>query len=240
MSAVVLSLTGARKAFGADELFTDLSLTLAQGEHLCLLGPSGAGKSSLLRCLMGLEALDEGTLTLADPTAGLGLVFQDFRLFPHLDALGNVTLALRAAQGLGAREAEVRARDALAQVGLEAFAHKKPRALSGGQQQRVAIARALALRPAVLLFDEPTSALDPERTASLGAVLRALTARGVALLTVTHDLAFAEHWADAVALLRDGQLTTPLPAARFFGPEAPAGVRAFLTPGAAQEEPREP
>ena len=173
---------------------------------------------------MGLEALDGGTLALADPAAGLGLVFQDFRLFPHLDALGNVTLALRAAQGLGPGEAEGRARDALAQVGLEAFVHKKPGALSGGQQQRVAIARALALRPAVLLFDEPTSALDPERTAGLGAVLRGLTARGVALLTVTHDLAFAEHWADAVALLRDGQLTTPLPAARFFGPEAPATV----------------
>jgi ABC-type polar amino acid transport system ATPase subunit len=189
---------------------------------------------------MGLEALDGGTLALADPAAGLGLVFQDFRLFPHLDALGNVTLALRAAQGLGPGEAEERARDALAQVGLEAFAHKKPGALSGGQQQRVAIARALALRPAVLLFDEPTSALDPERTAGLGAVLRGLTARGVALLTVTHDLAFAEHWADAVALLRDGQLTTPLPAARFFGPEAPATVRAFLSPGAAPEEPSEP
>jgi polar amino acid transport system ATP-binding protein len=239
VSAPVLSLQGARKAFGDDELFAELSLELAPGEHLCLLGPSGAGKSSLLRCLMGLEALDGGTLTLTDPTAGLGLVFQDFRLFPHLNALGNVTLALRAAQGLGAKDAEDRARDALAQVGLEAFAGKKPGALSGGQQQRVAIARALALRPAVLLFDEPTSALDPERTAGLGAVLRGLAARGVALLTVTHDLAFAEHWADAVALLREGQLTTPLPAVRFFGPEAPAAVRAFLSPSAAPEEPSE-
>lgn len=240
MSAVVLSLRGARKAFGDDELFAGLSLELAPGEHLCLLGPSGAGKSSLLRCIMGLEALDRGMLSLADPTAGLGLVFQDFRLFPHLDALGNVTLALRAAQGLGAGEAEERALDALAQVGLDAFGGKMPGALSGGQQQRVAIARALALRPAVLLFDEPTSALDPERTAELGAVLRGLTARGVALLTVTHDLAFAEHWADAVALLREGQLTMPLPAVRFFGPEAPAAVRAFLSPGVAPEEPSEP
>ena len=153
MSPVVLTLTGARKAFRADELFRDLSLTLASGEHLCLLGPSGAGViASVPR---GPGSAGWGHADLRRSRGGLGLVFQDFRLFPHLDALGNVTLALRAA-AFGRGGAEERAQEALAQVGLEAFAHKARRPFRG--QQRVAIARALALRPAVLLFDEPTSA----------------------------------------------------------------------------------
>lgn len=236
MSPVSLRLTGARKAFGAEALFSDLNLTLHGGRHLCILGPSGAGKSSLLRCLVGLETLDDGAVTLREPGAALGMVFQDFRLFPHLSTLENVTLALRHGQGLGADEAGHRGREALARVGMAGQEGKRPGALSGGQRQRVAIARALALSPAVLLFDEPTSALDPERTAELGAVLAELAAAGMALLTVTHDLTFARRWAQELALLADGSLTAPLPPEVFFSAAAPSVVQDFLSHDAPHKE----
>ena len=236
MSPVALRLTGARKAFGAEALFSGLNLTLHGGRHLCILGPSGAGKSSLLRCLVGLETLDEGVVTLGEPDAALGMVFQDFRLFPHLTTLENVTLALRHGQGFSAEDAAERGREALARVGMAGQEGKAPGALSGGQRQRVAIARALALSPAVLLFDEPTSALDPERTAELGAVLSELAAAGMALLTVTHDLTFARRWAQELALLANGSLTAPLPPEIFFSAKAPAGVQDFLSHDAPRKE----
>jgi ABC-type polar amino acid transport system ATPase subunit len=236
MSSVALRLTGAQKAFGAEALFSDLDLTLYAGRHLCILGPSGAGKSSLLRCLVGLESLDQGSVTLGEPGAALGLVFQDFRLFPHLSTIDNVTLALRHGQGFSVEDAAQRGREALARVGMAGQEAKAPGALSGGQRQRVAIARALALSPAVLLFDEPTSALDPERTAGLGAVLAELASAGMALLTVTHDLTFARRSAQELALLAHGRLTAPLPPEAFFSTAAPEVVQDFLSHDAPHKE----
>jgi len=217
-----LVVRGLRKTFGQLVALEGVTLEIARGTTTVLLGPSGSGKSTLLRCLNLLEQPDAGTLDLGDGPIEVGgrlpartvrqirsrstMVFQQFNLFPHLTALGNVTLAPIENLGLGRAEAEERGRDLLGKVGLADKAEAYPDRLSGGQQQRVAIARALAMDPDVLLFDEPTSALDPELAAEVVAVLSDLAAEHRTLVVVTHSLAFARRVADRVVFLEDGRI----------------------------------
>ncbi|MEJ6544078.1 amino acid ABC transporter ATP-binding protein [Brachybacterium paraconglomeratum] len=217
-----LSVAGLRKTFGQLVALEGVSLEIERGTTTVLLGPSGSGKSTLLRCLNLLEQPDAGTLDLGDGPIDVGgrlpartvrqirsrstMVFQQFNLFPHLTALGNVTLAPIENLGLDRAEAERRGRELLGKVGLADKAEAYPERLSGGQQQRVAIARALAMDPDVLLFDEPTSALDPELAAEVVAVLSDLAAEHRTLVVVTHSLAFARRVADRVVFLEDGRI----------------------------------
>jgi ABC-type polar amino acid transport system ATPase subunit len=199
-----------------------VSLRGAEGGVTVLVGPSGGGKSTLLRCLNGLEAFDEGVVTVAGhrlvagPQAGAGLhelrrdvgmVFQQFNLFPHLSVLDNVTLAPRTVLGLPAEQARTRGMELLDRVGLASFAAARPATLSGGQQQRVAIARALAMQPRVMLFDEPTSALDPTMTAEVLDVIVDLAKAGQTMVVVTHDHGFARRAATWVVELAAGRVT---------------------------------
>lgn len=198
-----------------------VSLRGAEAGVTVLVGPSGGGKSTLLRCLNGLETFEQGTVTVAGhrlvagPHAGVeldalrrdvGMVFQQFNLFPHLSVLDNVTLAPRTVLRLPAAEARARALDLLDRVGLAAFAAARPTTLSGGQQQRVAIARALAMRPRVMLFDEPTSALDPSMTGEVLEVIVDLARAGQTMVVVTHDHSFARRAATWVVELAAGKV----------------------------------
>ena len=217
-----LRLRGLRKTFGDLVALDDVSLQIERGTTTVLLGPSGSGKSTLLRCLNLLERPDAGTLDLGEGPVDVGgrlgekqvrairsrstMVFQQFNLFPHLTALGNVTLAPIENLGRPRQAAEEQGRELLAKVGLGDKVGAFPDRLSGGQQQRVAIARALAMDPDFLLFDEPTSALDPELAAEVVAVLADLAAEHRTLVVVTHSLAFARKVADRVVFLEDGKI----------------------------------
>jgi ABC-type polar amino acid transport system ATPase subunit len=219
----VIELRGLTKRLGGRTLLDAVSLRVAEGEAVAVMGPSGAGKTTLLRCLVGLERADAGTVrvgddvltpgapgydrTLARVRRRVGLVFQQWHLFPHLTVLENVVEApvhvARRAPVDAARDARV----LLERVGIASRAGARPHELSGGEQQRAAIARALALAPAALLMDEPTSALDGERVADLVALLRGLCADGLALLVVTHDEQLAHALARRVVTLRAGVLS---------------------------------
>ncbi|MFM9010922.1 MAG: amino acid ABC transporter ATP-binding protein [Planctomycetota bacterium] len=206
---------------GAKTVLDRVSLRGAEGGVTALVGPSGGGKSTLLRCLNGLESFEAGTIDIAGhrlvagPHGGLpldhlrrdvGMVFQQFNLFPHLSVIDNVTLAPRAVLKLPAEEARSRAVGLLDRVGLASFAAARPGTLSGGQQQRVGIARALAMRPRVMLFDEPTSALDPSMTAEVLDVIVDLARAGQTMVVVTHDHSFAKRAATWVVELAAGRV----------------------------------
>jgi ABC-type polar amino acid transport system ATPase subunit len=205
------------KRYDGKTILADVHLTVQPGQTVCLIGPSGGGKSTLLRCVNGLNTFDAGTVQVgphrltSDGRAAdavrrtVGMVFQDFRLFPHMTALENVTEAPRHVLGTSAGDARVKAMELLKQVGLEDRAHHRPHQLSGGQQQRVAIARALAMRPRALLCDEITSALDPERKHDVLDVLERLQEQGLTILMVTHEIGFARRAADKVVVLADGR-----------------------------------
>ena len=216
------------KAFHGTEVLKGIDLTVEPGEVVALLGPSGSGKSTLLRTINHLETVDAGSVTVDGEFIGyelrhgklhelrereilrrrtqVGIVFQNFHLFPHLTALENITEAPLALKRLGRDDAAELARGLLDRVGLAHKADAYPRQLSGGQQQRVAIARALALQPQVLLFDEPTSALDPELVGEVLDVIRDLAKLGTTLVIVTHEIGFAREVADRVIFLDDGQV----------------------------------
>jgi ABC-type polar amino acid transport system ATPase subunit len=220
----VVELRGIRKSFGKLEVLHGVDLTVHAGEHVVVFGPSGSGKSTLLRTVNLLEEPSEGSVRVLDVEYGpglpgekpqkrgsamqlrrhVGMVFQQFNLFPHLTALHNIALALRSARGLKGREAEERAGLALRRVGLLPWAGHYPAELSGGQQQRVAIARALSLDPEVMLFDEPTSALDPELVGDVLAVMRELAVSGMTMVVVTHELNFAREIGDLNVFMDDG------------------------------------
>jgi polar amino acid transport system ATP-binding protein len=237
----ILELIGLRKRFGDLAALDDVSLSVAPGELVFVLGPSGSGKSTMLRCCNLLERPDAGAVVLEGrDIAGrgvnldaarrrIGMVFQAFNLYPHMNALGNVTLALRRVLGLSRAEAEARGMAALARVGLAEKARAMPGQLSGGQQQRVAIARAMALEPAVMLFDEPTSALDPELVDEVLAVMRELRAAGMTMLVVSHEMRFARAAADRVVFMDRGAVVEQGPPEQIF--EAPRSdrLRAFLS-----------
>jgi polar amino acid transport system ATP-binding protein len=214
--APILEVRGLHKSFGTLEVLKGIDLAVAKGELVFVIGPSGSGKSTLLRCCNRLEEPSSGSIRVegVDVMAPgtninavrrrIGMVFQSFNLYPHLDALGNVTLALRKVVGQPRAEAERAGHAALARVGLAEKAKSFPNELSGGQQQRVAIARALALEPAILLFDEPTSALDPELVGSVLAVMRELRESGMTMVVVSHEMRFARSAADRVIFMDHG------------------------------------
>jgi polar amino acid transport system ATP-binding protein len=216
MSEVVVQLTELRKSFGANEVLRGINLEVTRGEVVCIIGPSGSGKSTLLRCVNMLETPTSGTVAvggieLTDPDCdldaartSLGMVFQQFNLFPHMTAMENVTVALRKVLKRSRSEAELIAGEQLARVGLSEKALSYPAQLSGGQQQRVAIARALAMGPSVMLFDEATSALDPELVGDVLAVMRSLAEEGMTMLVVTHEMGFARNVADRVIFMDEG------------------------------------
>lgn len=231
---------GIHKSFGALHVLRGVDLCAAAGELVFVIGPSGSGKSTLLRCLNRLETPDSGVITvdgvdLLDWRTDLnllrrriGMVFQSFNLYPHMTALGNVTLALRKVVGLDRRAADAAGRAALARVGLAERADHRPAQLSGGQQQRVAIARSLALEPRVMLFDEPTSALDPELVGEVLGVMRELREAGMTMVVVSHEMGFARAAADRVVFMADGAVVEEGPPGRIFGDPQNARTRAFI------------
>lgn len=238
--APILAAHGIHKHFGALHVLKGVDLTVAERELVFIIGPSGSGKSTLLRCLNRLEDPSSGTITvdgidLLDRRTNLnharqriGMVFQAFNLYPHMTALGNVTLALRKVAGKSRAEAETIGRAALARVGLADRADHTPGQLSGGQQQRVAIARAIALEPRVMLFDEPTSALDPELVGSVLEVMRSLRESGMTMVVVSHEMGFARAAADRVVFMDDGVIVEQGPPVEIFTSPRHERTRAFI------------
>ncbi len=214
----VVRLEGVRKSFGDNLVLDGIDLSVASGEVLVVIGPSGSGKSTLLRCVNLLEPVDSGRIyfegeeltrkgvALPEVRQRIGIVFQQFNLFPHLRVIDNLTLAARRIKKMPRAEAEQRAEEQLAQVGLEDKARSYPHQLSGGQQQRVAIARALVMRPHVMLFDEVTSALDPELVGEVLVVMRDLARGGMTMMVVTHEMQFAREVGDRLIFMDEGRI----------------------------------
>jgi ABC-type polar amino acid transport system ATPase subunit len=214
----VVRLEGVRKSFGDNLVLDGIDLAVGSGEVLVVIGPSGSGKSTLLRCVNLLEPVDSGRIffegveltrkgvALPEVRQRIGIVFQQFNLFPHLRVIDNLTLAARRIKKMPRAEAEQRAQELLAQVGLEDKARSYPHQLSGGQQQRVAIARALVMRPHVMLFDEVTSALDPELVGEVLVVMRDLARGGMTMLVVTHEMQFAREVGDRLIFMDEGRI----------------------------------
>ena len=219
MSDAIIKFDNVNKWYGNNfHVLRDVNLTVAQGERLVICGPSGSGKSTLIRCINALETYQEGTLTVAGHVVGddikavdavrreVGMVFQQFNLFPHLTVLENLTLSPTWVAGMPKKEAAERAMHQLERVRIAEQAQKYPLQLSGGQQQRVAIARALCLTPKIMLFDEPTSALDPEMIKEVLDVMISLAGGGMTMLCVTHEMGFAKAVADRVIFMDQGQI----------------------------------
>jgi polar amino acid transport system ATP-binding protein len=248
---VLLEARDVVKRFGDRPAVDGVSLQVRRGETVVIIGPSGSGKTTFLRCLNHLERIDEGDVLLDGASVGyregrhgpvelpprevavtrrrIGFVFQRFNLFAHLSALDNVALAPRNLLGLSRQEAESRARQLLARVGLADKEASRPAQLSGGQQQRVAIARALAMRPEVMLFDEPTSALDPEMVGEVIAVMRELAAEGMTMVVVTHEMGFARAAADRIVMMDAGKILEQGPAEQMISDPEHDRTRRFLT-----------
>jgi len=229
----ILQLRGLQRRVGRTEILRGIDLDVMPGEVIGVIGPSGSGKSSLLRCIAGLDEIAGGSVQVegraTQPGDGaIGMVFQQFNLWPHLSARDNVSLALRLVRKMPAAAAAEKAEAALAQVGLAALAARKPAALSGGQQQRVAIARSLAMEPRVLLFDEPTAALDPELTTEVLDVIRNLAASGTTMLVVSHEMGFVAGLAHRVVFLDHGQVVQTGTPQAIFSEVAEPRIRSFL------------
>ncbi len=239
-NAPLITVDKVNKHFGPHHVLRDVSTHFNAGEVAVIIGASGSGKSTLLRMLNRLETFDDGRImvdgTLVSDDAKsleklrteVGMVFQQFNLFPHLTVLDNVALAPRRVRGLSRAEAEARALELLTRVGLLDHVHKHPFQLSGGQQQRVAIARSLAMQPKVLLFDEPTSALDPEMVKEVLDVMKQLARSGMTMLVVTHEMGFAREVADRVLFLDQGRVAADAPPEQFFAAQDNERIRAFL------------
>jgi polar amino acid transport system ATP-binding protein len=229
MTKHAISVQGLSKSFGPTQVLHSVDLNIEEGQVTCLIGPSGSGKSTLLRCMAFLEEATEGTITINGQPLGfeplpdgtrrrlppeqirtvrsqIGMCFQQFNLWPHMTALGNVSEALKTVKKISKSEAEGLAMVQLKKVGLEARADHYPSQLSGGQQQRVAIARALALEPKIMLFDEPTSSLDPELTGEVLNVMRGLAQDGMTMVVVSHEIGFAASVGGKIAFLDHGKL----------------------------------
>ena len=231
----LLELDAVRKCYSDDEVLKGVSLSVDSHEVVCLIGASGSGKSTLLRCINGLESIEGGEIRFeGDVVSGpgvnfvelrrrIGLVFQSFNLFPHMNVMRNVTIAPIKIGGVSRSAAEERARVLLRRVGLEEKADAYPDQLSGGQQQRVAIARAMAMEPKVLLLDEITSALDPELVNEVLRLVRDLAEQGMTMVIATHEMGFAREVANTICFLHDGQILEMGPPAQIF--EAPREKR---------------
>ena len=228
MNKVMVDARSVRKSYGSVDVLNGVSLTVEQGEVLCIIGPSGSGKSTFLRCLNHLESINGGRIyvngelmgyrqvgnvlhemkskDIAKARQGIGMVFQRFNLFPHLTALQNIIEAPIGVAGMDLEEAKALGLELLEQVGLSDKGDNYPSQLSGGQQQRVAIARALAMKPKLMLFDEPTSALDPELVGDVLDVMKNLAKAGMTMIVVTHEMGFAKEVADKVVFIDKGQI----------------------------------
>jgi polar amino acid transport system ATP-binding protein len=241
----LLGLRGVRKDFLGTTVLHESTLDVAAGEVVAFIGPSGAGKSTLLRCINYLEIPSTGVIELngtsavanpARPTKrellslrrNVGMVFQSFNLFPHVSVLRNISLAQERVLGRSREEAEERAMQLLARVGLADKAKAKPTRCSGGQQQRIAIARALALEPKVMLFDEPTSALDPELGGEVLAVMRELADSGMTMLVVTHEMSFARRVSNRTVFMADGRIVEQGAPEELFGAPQHERTKRFL------------
>ena len=224
----MIRMSGAQKYFDDFQALKDIDLEVAHGEVVVVLGPSGSGKSTLCRTINRLETIEEGTIEidgtvlpeegsqLAKLRADVGMVFQQFNLFPHLTILDNVTLGPIKVRKMKKSAAEERAMQLLDRVGIGNQASKYPAQLSGGQQQRVAIARALAMSPKIMLFDEPTSALDPEMVNEVLDVMASLVKEGMTMVVVTHEMGFARRAADRILFMADGEIVEDTDPSSFF------------------------
>ncbi|MCL2388728.1 MAG: amino acid ABC transporter ATP-binding protein, partial [Defluviitaleaceae bacterium] len=223
-----IKVTNLCKSFNELEVLHDISLSVMEGEVVCVIGPSGGGKSTFLRCINRLEEASSGEIRMGeyiitDPKINInrvrekiGMVFQSFNLFPHLTAKKNIMLAPVSLKKMTKPDAEAKALELLASVGLAEKADSYPHELSGGQKQRVAIARALAMQPEVMLFDEPTSALDPELVGEVLQVMQKLASEGMTMVVVTHEMGFARDVANRVVLMAGGQLVEEGQPEEFF------------------------
>ncbi|NKC11552.1 MAG: ATP-binding cassette domain-containing protein [Gammaproteobacteria bacterium] len=237
----LIELTGVNKWFGDLHVLRDVDLTVKPGERLVVCGPSGSGKSTLIRCINRLEAHDQGRIVvngvvLEDKTKniqavrrGVGMVFQQFNLFPHLTVLRNLTLAPMRTLKLARQAAQERAMYYLERVRIPEQADKYPRQLSGGQQQRVAIARSLCMEPSIMLFDEPTSALDPEMIAEVLDTMIELAENGMTMICVTHEMGFARKVADQIVFMDAGAIVERAPPEDFFHTPKNERTRTFLS-----------
>jgi polar amino acid transport system ATP-binding protein len=226
------------KSYGDEEVLHDVSFEMDRQDVEVIVGPSGSGKSTMLRCVNRLTEVDDGDIYLDgdeihsldenDLRRRVGMVFQDFNLFAHLTARGNITLGLKHVLGLSEEEADAKAEDYLARVGLEAQADSYPAELSGGQKQRVGIARALAMDPELILFDEPTSALDPELIGEVLEVMRDLAEEGMTMLCVTHEMGFARSAASTITFLDEGRIVERGPPEQLFETPEHDRTRQFL------------
>jgi ABC-type polar amino acid transport system ATPase subunit len=240
MGELIVELSGVRKAFNGNVVLDEIDLGIGRGEAVVVAGPSGSGKSTMLRCVNGLETIDAGAITFDGQrvdTAGrgvsrlraeIGMVFQQFNLFPHMTVERNVLLAPVQVRGLRPEEARKRAHELLERVGIPEKASAYPADLSGGQQQRVAIARALAMEPKLMLFDEPTSALDPEMIREVLDVMRDLARSGLTMIVVTHEMGFAREVCDRLVFIDDGQIVEEGPPEEFFNRAQSARAREFV------------
>ncbi|MBI1386308.1 MAG: ATP-binding cassette domain-containing protein [Rhizobiales bacterium] len=239
-AAPVIEIDKVTKRFGDFEALKGVSLSIQGGERVVVCGPSGSGKSTLARCINGLEEHQTGTIrvngvsldgsrtSLKKVRADVGMVFQQFNLFPHLTVMENLTLGPVRARGMSREAARALAARYLERVHIPEQAEKYPRQLSGGQQQRVAIARALCMEPKILLFDEPTSALDPEMINEVLDVMVELAASGMTMLCVTHEMGFARRVADTMVFMDHGEIVERAPPETFFTAPRSERCRAFL------------
>lgn len=242
-SSPKLELTGVEKAFGDKQVLRGMDLTVDEHDVVCLIGPSGCGKSTILRCIDLLDPIDAGTIALdGRPIAGpaatsvepneirrrIGIVFQSYNLFPHLNVLDNVTLGPRRAHGVAKDEAEERAIRLLERFGLADKVQEFPNRMSGGQNQRAAIVRALMVEPEILLLDEVTSALDPELVGEVLGVIRELSDQGLTMVLATHEMGFARDVATTVAFLDQGRVLEAARPAQLFGDPVEPRTRQFL------------
>jgi general L-amino acid transport system ATP-binding protein len=237
----IISLTDVNKWFGDLHVLKGVSLQVRPGERVVVCGPSGSGKSTMIRCINGLERHQSGMINvcgqeMGSPTVSMqtvrqavGMVFQQFNLFPHLTVLRNLTLAPMRTLKLSRAEAEARAMEYLERVRIPEQANKLPRQLSGGQQQRVAIARSLCMNPQVMLFDEPTSALDPEMISEVLDAMIGLAEQGMTMICVTHEMGFARKVADQVVFMDGGQIIEQAPPSKFFANPNNERTKLFLS-----------
>ena len=241
MADAMITMRGVNKWFAQFHVLVNISLDVCRGEKVVICGPSGSGKSTLIRCLNRLEEHDEGeividgavldhdTANIASVRREVGMVFQQFNLFPHLTALQNCTLAQMRARGAAPDEAARKAMQYLEKVRIPEQAHKYPAQLSGGQQQRVAIARSLCMEPKVMLFDEPTSALDPEMIKEVLDVMTDLAQSGMTMICVTHEMGFARRVADTMIFMDNGQIVERAAPAEFFSAPSSERTKLFLS-----------
>jgi polar amino acid transport system ATP-binding protein len=240
LGAPIIEMAGVNKWYGQFQVLTGIDLSVRAGERIVVCGPSGSGKSTLIRCINRLETVQQGKITVdgIELTAGgknvdrvraeVGMVFQQFNLFPHLTILENCTLAPMRSRGMTQQQAEEVAMQYLTRVRIPEQAKKYPAQLSGGQQQRVAIARALCMAPKIMLFDEPTSALDPEMVKEVLDTMITLAEDGMTMLCVTHEMGFARSVADRVIFMAEGKIIEQAPPQQFFENPQHEKTRQFL------------